>query len=290
MMSVGVIYWWGALCAVAAFNVVAWSLSAVLLRRRKTVLSAQLYAARRLQLILSAGYVLGCAFRSAFPVFDIPRQGLVDSVLSSVLIGRSVATVAELCFVAQWAVMLREAANATGSIVGRIASRTVLPLIVVAETCSWYSVLTTANMGHIAEESLWGVAAALLVAAVAVMSSRCSPERRPLLLLWCAAGAAYVAFMFLHDVPMYWTRWVADLTHARPYLTVAQGMHDVAVRRVVSYRWIDWKNEVPWMSLYFSAAVWFSISLIHAPAFRTHSQPMNRLRSARYAFSGMTGN
>jgi hypothetical protein len=31
----------------------------------------------------------------------------------------------------------------------------------------------------------------------------------------------------------------------------------------VSHRWQDWKSEVAWMSLYFSVAVWISISLVH---------------------------
>jgi hypothetical protein len=29
-------------------------------------------------LLLSPGYVAGCAYRSAFPVFDVPRQVIVD--------------------------------------------------------------------------------------------------------------------------------------------------------------------------------------------------------------------
>jgi len=289
-MSVGVASWWCSLCTVAALNVAAWSLSAVALQRRRTSLPAELYGARRLQLLLSAVYVFGCAFRCAFPVFDVPRLCLVNSWLSSVIVGRSVATCAELCFVAQWAVLLREAARATGSVVGRIASRTVLPLIIIAEACSWYSVLTTANIGHIAEESLWGVSAALLVAGVAVMGPRCARDRRPLLLLWCAAGAAYVAFMFLVDVPMYWSRWIADQAIGRHYLSIAQGIHDVAVHRLVSYSWSDWKSEVAWMSLYFSAAVWFSIALIHAPAFETDRMAARRPGAPRYVFSWTTGN
>jgi hypothetical protein len=31
-----------------------------------------------------------------------------------------------------------------------------------------------------------------------------------------------------------------------------------------------WKSEIAWMSLYFSLAVWISMSLIHAPAPETH--------------------
>jgi hypothetical protein len=123
-------------------------------------------------------------------------------------------------------------------------------------------------LGHVAEESLWGLSAALLVASVVAILPRSNPSRRPLLAAWCFAGAAYVAFMFLVDVPMYFSRWLADQAAGRHYATIAQGLVDAARHRVVSFRWEDWKNEVIWMSLYFSAAVWISISLVHAPGFK----------------------
>jgi hypothetical protein len=86
--------WWSLLCAVAVVNVVAWALSVLVLRRRHAGRPG--WDWRRWQLLLSAGYVAGCAWRSAVPVFDVPRLVLVDSWASSVIVGRSVATVAEL--------------------------------------------------------------------------------------------------------------------------------------------------------------------------------------------------
>ena len=74
-----------------------------MLRRRAGVLSHESYSTCRAQLLLSAFYVFGCAFRSALPVFDVPRITLFNTWLSSVAVGRSVATIAEVCFVAQWA-------------------------------------------------------------------------------------------------------------------------------------------------------------------------------------------
>jgi hypothetical protein len=56
---------------------------------------------------------------------------------------------------------------------------------------------------------------------------------------------------------------MADLASGRSYLTIAQGAADMFERRVVSHRWEDWRGEMLWMSLYFSVAVWISISLIH---------------------------
>ena len=259
--------WWCFLCAVGAVNLAAWWLSAVALERRKAALAADVFGARRLQLVLSGVYVAGCAFRSFFPVYDVPRIGLLDSWLSSVLLGRSVATVAELCFVAQWALLLGECARASRSVLAGVVSRALVPLIATAEVCSWYSVLTTSNLGHTAEESLWGLAAALLVVAAAGLWMRAAAGgRRPVLLAACAAGSIYVGYMFLVDVPMYWTRWLADEAAGRHYLGVGRGLVDVAVRRVVSHRWEDWRHEVVWMSLYFSVAVWISLALIHVPA------------------------
>ncbi len=278
MMTVDVLSWWYLLCAVGVFNILAWSLSAAAMGRRKALMSDDAYKMRRLQLLLSGVYVFGCAFRSLFPVYDVPRICLFDHWLSSVLVGRSVATCAELCFVAQWALMLNEIARATRSMTGKVASLAVVPLIVIAETCSWYSVLTTSNLGHVAEESIWGLCVALLMASVVTIYPRCAASRRPILLAWSVAGMAYVAFMFCVDVPMYWARWIADEAFGRHYMSIAQGLLDVAARRVVSHRWADWKNEIAWMSLYFSVAVWVSISLIHSPGPEAYLTARKRLR------------
>jgi hypothetical protein len=97
-----------------------------------------------------------------------------------------------------------------------------------------------------------------------------------------------VAFIFLVDVPGYWERWVTEQEAYRPYLTFAQGVHDVATRWVVSHRWADWKSEVTWMSLYFSVGVWVSISLTYVSAkamFNAGSLPIT-LRTQRVGDGG----
>lgn len=264
-MSAGVVTWWSFLLVVSMLNMLAWGLSALALRRRREALAPAIYAARRTQLWLSALYVLGCAFRSAFPVHDVPRTCLVDSWLSSVVVGRSVATVAELCFAAQWALMLREVARVARSEVARAAAALVLPLIVVAEICSWVAVLTTSNLGHVIEESLWGLSAALGVGSLVAIWPRCGAALRSLVAVCGAVALAYVEYMFLVDVPMYWSRWLASEAGGQGYLTLAEGFRDAARACTVSWRWEDWRAEMPWMTLYFSVAVWFSIALVHAP-------------------------
>jgi hypothetical protein len=137
----------------------------------------------------------------------------------------------------------------------------VVPLIVLAEGFSWYAVLTKEQRAHAVENSLWGLSAALTVAGVLVIG----PQRLAAVYLpVIAGGAAYVAFIFLYDVPMYWGRWVADQASGRTYLSVADGMAEVRGRWTVSYRWEDWRSEVAWMTLYFTFGVWSSVWLVYA--------------------------
>ena len=267
MTSPAVAWWHTLLRAGAVLNLALWSLTAVAVTSGQAVTHTRTGdVALHMQLLLSAVYVLGCAFRSWLPVYDIPRLVLVDSRLSSILVGRSVATVAELCFAAQWALILHSVAVLTGSPFGQVVSIAIVPLIVLAEGCSWHAVLTTAQRGHIAENSLWGISAALVVASLLVIGPHRLAELHPPMIAWCVGGILYVGYMFFFDVPMYWTRWRSDQTNKRRYLSITDGVLDVSRRWTVSYRWEDWKDEVLWMSLYFTFAVWISISLIYASA------------------------
>lgn len=257
--------WWSVLIGIALVNIAGWAWSLRLLRPRLAAARGFDREFLRLQLLLSAGYVAGCAWRSALPVFDVPRLVLVDSWASSVLVGRSVATVAELCFAAQWALLLRAIAQGTGSLVARRAAGVLVPLIAVAECFSWHAVLTTANLGHVIEESLWGVSASLVVLALLHAAPSLQGRQRLFAQACAAAGAGYAAYMFGVDVPMYWERWLADETQGRVYLDVVAGLADASSRWVVSHDWAHWRGEVLWMSIYFSVAVWVSIGLAHAP-------------------------
>src|SRR5690348_7428608 len=124
-------WWWAMLTLVSGVNIALW----FLLYRE---LHTQPVGSMQLMLLLCGTYVFGCAFRSVLPRADVQRICLFDTWLSSVLVGRSVATVAEICFAAQWAIMLRELGVLAGADTAVNASQAILPLIVAAECCSWY--------------------------------------------------------------------------------------------------------------------------------------------------------
>jgi len=261
LKSHAVALWHTSLRTVAVLNVALWSLAAVAFTRERGLNPGEIYSLSRMQLLLSAGYVAGCAYRSFLPVIDVPRIVLVDCRCSSVLVGRSVATVAELCFAAQWALVLHRIAVLAGSPFVQAVSLAIVPLIMLAQGCCWYAVLTTGQRAHAVENSLWGLSAALTVASMLVIGRhQLAGIYNPVIV----GGVAYVAFIFLYDVPMYWSRWRVDQANGHKQLSIAEGFVDLCRRWTVSYRWEDWRNEIPWMSLYFTFGVWSSIWLVFA--------------------------
>jgi hypothetical protein len=261
--STGVLVWWAFLSAVSIVNFRVWALSAAAYTRRVALEPS--FASRRKHLVLSAVFMGVCAFRSFFPRADVQRICFFDTWLCSVMVGRAVATVAELSFVAQWALLLGEAGEEAGSVVARGVSKLILPLITVAEICSWYAVITTSYVGNAMEESIWTFTAALSTIALASLGSRYSSRYRPFFFGLVISGAVFVAFMCTVDVPMYLSRWRLDTAAGRTYFSLVEGLNDLWFRRVLTYSWSDWHEELAWMAGYFSAAVWGSILLVHAP-------------------------
>ncbi len=277
--------WWAGLCLVGLFNIALWCRTARWTANAPGASDAEA-SWRRAQLLLSAVYVLGCAYRSAFPVFDVPRQTLFDSPLSSAFVGRSVATVAELCFAAQWALLVLALGRSFAHRAMVVAGWYIVPLIVLAEACSWYSVLTTSNLGHVFEESLWALCAAMVTASLAWAWPRCARPERTMVAFWCLLAAVYTVYMVAVDVPMYATRWLADEASAKAYLTLGEGVRDAWSRWHPTDQWEHWRTEVVWMSLYFSVGVWMSIALVRMPLLRPAALPASQRATARPVFAG----
>src|SRR4051812_29616243 len=131
-------WWWGLLSVVSAVNIAVWFLLYRYLGAQQNGLVST--TGTRLMLLLCAAYVFGCAFRSLLPRADVQRICLFDTWLSSVVIGRTVATVAEICFAAQWAMMLYQLGTMTGADTTVNAAWIIMPLILIAEGFSWYAV------------------------------------------------------------------------------------------------------------------------------------------------------
>ena len=247
--------WWLLICAISVGNIVLWGLTAWGLPWESDVYRSK-------QLVLSGLFVAACAFRSILPRVDLERLCLWDSPLSSVILGRSVATVAELCFAWQCALLLFKLSTLTGSPVIGTIGLTVLPIIVVAELACWFAVATLNNIGHAVEELLWSIMVALVAACLVIYwqhTAGAPPLWVPIGLIACAGTAVLILMV---DIPLYITRWRIGKRAGLRYLRVIEGLKDAVMRRRVTQAHEDWRKEVLWMSLYFSAGVWVSLGII----------------------------
>jgi hypothetical protein len=278
--------WWGFLVAVSAANIAWWFWLGRSLRRSQNGWQSAAVAVEPL-LLLSAAYVFGCAFRSVLPRADVQRICLFDTFLSSVFVGRSVATVAELCFAAQWAIVVRLLADVARSDAARYCAKLIMPLIVIAECCSWYAVITTDYLGNVFENSLWTATYFLIGLALLRLLFGFRGAAQAAIAVVACGILGYVVFMCTVDVPMYFVRWQADTAAGRHYLSLFPGLYDAASRWVVTRDFAPWREEIPWMSLYFSMAVWTSLALASLALVR-HRLPRYRARLRKPAVRPVT--
>lgn len=210
-------------------------------------------------LICAAIYTVVCAFRSFFPRVDLERTVLIDHPFSSIVLGRSCATVAEMAFTVQCAVFAASIATHNHWV-----PYVLLPLIAVAQLCCWTGVLTLNHLWHAAEELLWGAAMILLafVFIWALPGSGIFAVLLPLGIVGCAMGGFV---MLILDVPMYFKRRREAIQGGEKVFGIVEGFRDATTRREATGDWSVWKHEVAWMTPYFSACVWLSIAAVWLP-------------------------
>jgi hypothetical protein len=276
--------WWSFLVAVSILNFVLLLTLRACYRANPFGAPKAIFAIEPLA-FLSAVYVFGCAFRSILPRADVQRICLFNTWLSSVLLGRSIATAAELCFAIQWAIVIYELGRIAHSDTAKNISRLIVPLIALAEACSWYAVISTNFLGNVLENSLWTVAFILVATALVRLAMSFRGIARWIIATTAVGAASYVVFMTTVDVPMYVQRWQAELADGRHLLGFFSGLQDLASRWVVTHSFAQWHNEILWMSLYFSVAVWASL-LLGGFGLVRHLLPRYRVRRPLLRLTG----
>jgi hypothetical protein len=250
-----ILWWWSLLFLVSAGNLVLW----VVIARRMHGLSDG-YVAQ--QLVLSGIFAAACAFRSILPRVDLERQCLWNSPLSSIFVGRSVATVAELCFAGQCALLISKLSALTGNGWLQVVGWSIVPLILVAQLFCWYAVISLNHLGHAIEEILWSVLVFVMALSLGLTLGQMPADSRICSGVGMVAAAGAALLMLALDVPMYLARWRHAKSSGVRYLSLMEGLRDALHRRRVAHRWSEWRPEVLWMSLYFSVGVWLSLCLV----------------------------
>jgi len=253
----GVLSWWRALRALAVLNISLWL--------------AVLYfgpvsgARGELQLALSGVYVLVCAYRSVLPRVDLERLVVVDTRLSSIFLGRTAATVAEICFALQLGLLVHQLGVHAGLPWVQTAAWTVPVFMVVAQGFCWHSVLTLNHITQACESLLWAAGFSWMAALLAVIALDSSGWVSALAIFGILGSTVFVAYVLSVDVPMYWRRYHHGRAQGLTYMRLHQGARDAWHRRVPSGNWTAWKADALWLTPYFSFGVWISIAIVCVP-------------------------
>src|SRR5262245_56677588 len=193
-------WWWSFLFLVSAGNLVLWVVIAREVRGPSDSYVAQ-------QLLLSGIFAAACAFRSILPRVDLERQCLWNSPLSSIFVGRSVATVAEVCFAGQCALLIGKLSALTGNESLQVVGWSRVPLVLLAQVCCWYAVISLNHLGHAIEEILWASLAFLVALSLGLTLGQMPADSRMLIKFGLVACAGAALLMLAVDVPMYLARW-----------------------------------------------------------------------------------
>jgi len=258
-------WWWAFLTLASSANIALWFVLYWEFNGQ-AIKSANSAPSVQLMVFLSAAYVFGCAFRSVLPRADVQRICLFDTWLSSVVVGRSVATVAEMCFAMQWAIALYQLANIAAVGTTLYVAWAIVPMILVAQCCSWYGVLTTNCLANAVENSIWAVAFLLVGIGLCLLLPEYDGSLRLGLIVAIIGITGYLAFLVAVDVPMYLNRWRLGRAVGHSTFSPLEGLRDARTRWIVTHDFAQWRGEIAWMSLYFTAAVWASLALCFAYA------------------------
>jgi len=179
--------------------------------------------------IYSRIYVTACAVRSIWPRQDGNRICLFPTWISYPFVGRSLATIAEICIAYQLSLLLK--------------NNLILYLGIIAQFFCWGGVITRCNKWHVVEESLW-----FIIGMMCTLSTNG----------WIVTGAVlYCLFMIFIDIPMYYNRYIVDEQSNKQY----HGWNDIwdTMRCQKNDSYQTWKPEILWMSGYFILCTQFSL-------------------------------
>jgi hypothetical protein len=203
-------------------------------------------------------YVFACAFRSFLPRIDAERMCFFHVRLSYPFIGRFVATIAEIRFAFQlsrfWYTRMRVTKQ---DYYPKVVRDSAFISCVMAQMWCWMGVFTRNQLYHAIEESHWCFASAILTISTIIMRG-CFGKNTFDMKIGCVVGAIYTLFMIVVDVPMYLYKY-QEIQKTVPVISFYDGLFDSFNCTIVSQRYEDWKDEMAWISGYFSIAVWISL-------------------------------
>ena len=242
--------WWYFLCSGVILNI-------ALLLSRETRTKHE-----RRQKIFSFLFILSNTVRSIFPRIDVERICYYDSFVSTTIVGRSFATIGEISLSLQIACSLFLMTQQLG--VPSSFPYILPPAITFAQMLCWCGVLSTNQIFHVFEESIWAVSFTMIIPLLIKLQRKAQDSDKKKKLLGCVIMASvYVIYMFAVDIPMYYRRYEENNDTGVQYLSLRDGLYDAMKCKLVTTKYEVWKEDAVWMIGYFVFGSFISVGMIN---------------------------
>lgn len=224
--------------------------------------------------ILVAIYVIVCGIRSLWPRLDTKCICVFDNKISSPLIGRSLATIAEMAFI----ILLVLITNTILTIIQKsfgssplmealkILNIMIIPTIFIAQMTCWYGITTKDYFWEIIEGALWTYAIIVIFVIylylyIKTLGKNINNNKLkfilPVLPLAVIVSGLHIVFMLINYMPLMFKNNLIYKKHKSFW----KGLSELSCSKI-SKKYKDWKNDIPWLTGYFSISVWASILIL----------------------------
>lgn len=225
-------------------------------------------------ILLVTIYVFVCAIRSIWPRVDSSGLCIHDKYISTPFIGRCFTTIAEISFsvfiVSVTNIILDSLYYMKDVDVIRKLNNSMIVLISIAQIFCWIGIASKDPSYNMIEESIWTIFACIMLVIYLTLNSRInklpsSPKLKqlksimPYILIGCVI---YILFMILNDIPMYYKRTQELRKKKASYNSLYDGIEDLKKCKKVTSSFKEWKEDMPWLTFYFTLTVWGSIMVL----------------------------
>ncbi|OLP95273.1 hypothetical protein AK812_SmicGene22640 [Symbiodinium microadriaticum] len=291
--------WYSFLCSMALLNLCLAFL--FLLRCGKPSEDARPYWYRFSLRWLGAVYILVVAYRSVFPADYPHRYVFWDNMMSSILIHRACATVEELAWVLQIAIIQSFCAAQDLLLVTRLS------LLCLFDAVARLMTRVDPKQVHDEksyQETCWAIAFAIglpvyvhLLFATYRRSQECHCKKQPAevgreatcgcftglhfaiaLTIFCLG---YVPYMAAVDVPSYWEAYDVQKLEGIEPNGFKQGVWNAFTYREQTRALSSWQSNLLWKTVYFTLGPWLSLAMMTAPVLPEQAEEKANFESER---------
>ena len=278
-----VLGWWSFLIVVSIFNIsfISYYYFTHSLNNKQTFV-----------FILAFIFAIVCAIRTISPTKYTEKTCFFKTKLLTPFIIRTLATIAELSYIILCIFVFFHIIEVihlySNKKLGHIKPYiyAVIPIIILAEVFSWSGSITEYQPWNISEEIMWLIATLIFIGLSLYILSTIKNIKSPKIksvynffTITIPIATVFAGFLAIIDIPMYIKKWKKDKKlEIKPIkietikdfvldfkekhkLNYNRKINDLQQCRKVDQSFAEWKNEIPWLTGYFTIGVWSSFAL-----------------------------